>query len=716
MADSTKNYTIKIDTQVTGAQSVQNLGEEVETTGDKFTRLQKQIKDTRVALQQAAETGDTVKFQQLKAQLDDLEDGLEAVNYKSMQLDDQLQQMPGAAGRVGSAMKGLDSVFKLLKANPLLAVIGGVAGIFMGIYGALKKTEEGSKALNKVSEAFGNIITPIIEFISAAAVPVVEAFAKSINFVAKQLGFSTSETKKSLDIDKLKSLSLKELREEYDKQLGFIRAYDKKIKEVNASEITNLKDKFEWLQLLNTQRNEVIKNFNAVAKLIFDQNKQQAEALAEELTISGTRKSEKQKELEFLTLNYKKEQQLLKDGIKDQTLQKESLKRLEIKYQNDRNEIIKKYNRDNEEQKRQDEQKALDRIMFEQGIITEYYLTSLSERNREIYKIEQEYQQTLSEITLDGSEKSYQVLEALTNKKRLDIFNINKKYDDQERQQRQDQYNKALSDTKEQINKQKDLNKQARVDWYNEFVTMSDNTRLDAETRMQAVDEATKREIEIFKEANGVNADNYLRFQNQINAISDAGAKKRAEIAQQEKQKVAEQYAAYSDIAQGFGSLLQDLASLGDESLKANKGLAIAGIIVEKAGSIAQIIANTAIANSKAAAEFPLTLGQPWVGINTVSAGVSIGSTIAAAAKAIQQINGANKNSTSDSGGSATLPAYPSAPTVSAPQVQVAQQNTVGQAVSQTINSTKANKAYVLTSDVTTAQAVDRRIKSNATF
>lgn len=45
--------------------------------------------------------------------------------------------------------------------------------------------------------------------------------------------------------------------------------------------------------------------------------------------------------------------------------------------------------------------------------------------------------------------------------------------------------------------------------------------------------------------------------------------------------------------------------------------------------AVGQIIFNTAIANAKAVAASPLTAGQPWVGINTVSAAVSIAAVLA---------------------------------------------------------------------------------------
>jgi hypothetical protein len=95
----------------------------------------------------------------------------------------------------------------------------------------------------------------------------------------------------------------------------------------------------------------------------------------------------------------------------------------------------------------------------------------------------------------------------------------------------------------------------------------------------------------------------------------------------------------------------QALSTLGDQLMsqfqkrnetmfKIAKGIAIAGIVIEKAAAIGQIWTNNAIANAKAIAAFPLTAGQPWVTINTIQAGISTAATVFAATQAISQING----------------------------------------------------------------------------
>ncbi len=154
MADNTTTYNVVVDTQVTGADQLQDVGNAAETAGQKFTRLQRQIRDTQVALQKAAETGDTAQFEKLKGDLDELEDKLEVTQLKSKQFDDALASLPGPAGAAGNAIKGFDAQIKLFLANPIVATIGAIVGSVLALREALSRTEEGQAKLNKISEGF----------------------------------------------------------------------------------------------------------------------------------------------------------------------------------------------------------------------------------------------------------------------------------------------------------------------------------------------------------------------------------------------------------------------------------------------------------------------------------------------------------------------------------------------------------------------------------
>ena len=119
MADNTTTYTAVIDTQVKGGEDIEKLGDDAEQAAGGFVKLQLQIRKTQKELQEAAAAGDKAKFNKLRAELDDLEEGLEKVQFQAKQFDDQLASLPGPAGAAGNAMKALDGAFKILIANPI---------------------------------------------------------------------------------------------------------------------------------------------------------------------------------------------------------------------------------------------------------------------------------------------------------------------------------------------------------------------------------------------------------------------------------------------------------------------------------------------------------------------------------------------------------------------------------------------------------------------
>ncbi len=196
--------TVEVDIKVKG-------GEQVDNTADKFTSLNRQIKETKIALQQAAEAGDSAKFNKLKAQLDDLEDGLEATTLKSKQFGDALAEVPGPAGAAGGALKQVEGAFKLLIANPIVATIAAIVGVFLLLKRSLESTAEGQETLNRVSSAFSKVLGPILATLEAVAIPIfnglaaiIEKVAEAFTFFAEKLGISTEKIKEAtLSVDKV---------------------------------------------------------------------------------------------------------------------------------------------------------------------------------------------------------------------------------------------------------------------------------------------------------------------------------------------------------------------------------------------------------------------------------------------------------------------------------------------------------------------------------
>lgn len=174
-----------------------------------------------------------------------------------------------------------------------------------------------------------------------------------------------------------------------------------------------------------------------------------------------------------------------------------------------------------------------------------------------------------------------------------------------------------------------------------------------------------------------------------------------------EKEAKAGIFNAQADLAIQFGQLMQQVG-------EKNKAIAIAGIIVEQVASAAKIISATGLANAQAVATSPTTFGMPWVAINSISAGLSIASGVASAAKAISKLGGGGgglqrENPTGGGGGGAAQPQAPSF-------------NLVGQSsesqLAQTLNSRSNQpiKAYVVSKEVTSEQELDRNISSTASL
>jgi hypothetical protein len=209
--------------------------------------------------------------------------------------------------------------------------------------------------------------------------------------------------------------------------------------------------------------------------------------------------------------------------------------------------------------------------------------------------------------------------------------------------------------------------------------------------------------------------------QNQRTAIAQQASDERRAIDMAELDAKAEMQNAYLDLAGQFGSFLKEIAGK-------NKKIAIAGVIVEQAAAIGKIVVNTGIANAKALAATPLTFGQPFIAINTISAALSIASSVAAGLKAIQQINSADSGATPtpsalprSAGGAAGSSATAATPTLERtpiPQISGTQQATPGQQIASTLaqRSGKPIKAYVVSQDIQTQSALDRRTNRAATF
>jgi hypothetical protein len=167
-----------------------------------------------------------------------------------------------------------------------------------------------------------------------------------------------------------------------------------------------------------------------------------------------------------------------------------------------------------------------------------------------------------------------------------------------------------------------------------------------------------------------------------------------------------------------------------------NKKLAIAGLVIEQGANIAKVVIDTAraiTAATAAAAPFianpittiPATANLARVIAQTkIGAGLSIAGIIAGAAKGIATINSAQIPGSSGGGGAGagggggvSIPTPP-IPSTSAPTVQGGTPTDPTSLIRQTISGAMSRplRAYVVSQDVSSTQALDRRTNTAATF
>ena len=210
-----------------------------------------------------------------------------------------------------------------------------------------------------------------------------------------------------------------------------------------------------------------------------------------------------------------------------------------------------------------------------------------------------------------------------------------------------------------------------------------------------------------FKEEDRVKEEEYWIAESEKAVTRDAEAKARREKEIADEQAVADaklaiQNAGIDNVSAGIGLL----KGLFEKNKAIQKGL----LIAENAAGIAKTIINTVAANAKAVAASPLTGGQPWVTLNSVSAGIGIASSIAATVKGLSALGGGG-----NAGSSSGAPSGGGGGSAPAPSFNVVGNSGVNQ-IAQTLGAQQPVQAYVVASNVTTQQSLDRNIVANASL
>jgi len=740
MAD--KTIKVKVDVET-----------DVEPSIAALKALKKQLKET------AAGSED---FQRLQQQINDTEDAIKSARTGASNFTEVLGEIPGPIGDIGNKVSGTVNVLKQfagLKVTDLQSSfvelgkdlddvfkgfgrLTGITKVYTILNGALSKSFQavgaseaaaaaGAQALSAALIATG--IGALIVLLGTAASALYEmatgekeaaAAAEQLNSALEtqnallELNAADANRRNKVELARLKAqgASAAEIRKTqfeqakktyetaYADEQAAVKLYNDNLGKADAEGLKKLSDNL-------TKRQQATKDAYATAQEIGYNNK--AEELKEEQdknkqlagkskAASDARIAERKRELEELKKGLV-EARLATLSEKDRELEQikikyDDLKAKAIKFGEDTKVIEEARVKENgavlEKYAKEDKEKA-DKALQDK-LNSETLALDLRVAKGELS--EKEYQEKVYEIRKQYATTNDELIKAEIDREKF----------------RTDEKKKTAEEERGIIA----LRLQSQI-----AALDAENQKIEGDFQQDLQRLTEKRALLAEAEANDLANTELTEFQK--TEIRQKYADARKNITDQEiaTEKAAQQskielQLAYLDLFSQFGSTLKALAG-------ENKSLQIAGIVIEQAAAIGKIVVNTGIANAKALAASPLTFGQPWVAINTISAGLSIATSIAGAAKAIQQINSVNTNNPSPTGGGAggsvggagAAPTVPTVAATQAPQIQTTGGQNPNTQLAQTLGAQKdVVKAYVVSGDVTSQQALDRRTNRAATF
>lgn len=739
MAD--KQVKVKVDVETNVEPSIAALKE-----------LKKQLKETAAGSQE---------FIRLQQQIDDVQDSLVSARAGAGNFADVLGQLPGPIGQIGGQLGGTITTLKQFSALKLtniqasfvelgkditdiakgFADLTGITKVYTVVNNALSKSfvalgaseaaaAAGAKALSAALVATGIGALVVLLGVAASALYEMASGEKAAAAAAEQLNSALETQNELLDLNEKAAKNRQRVAIARMKADGKTEAEIRKATLDNAykdyerafeaqSQATKLyndnlgkadKEGLAKLEKNLSDRTQAAKDAYA-SYLELGYNQKAEELKAEESKnkeLAGKRKAASDKGI----AERKAELETLKKGLEDARLatldersreeavvndKYDKLKALAIKYKQDVSVVEQARTKELGEIADKAAKQELEKKQKERTEALALEETTLNLRKEKGELKEKEYNQALYDIRVKYANSSEELAKA-----EIDLLKFK---NEEKKQLAEDDRNVQLTKIQQELDDLDRANKQSELDF------AQDLERLAQQKQLLAEQEAIDLQNEDLTEFQRTEIRKKYSDQRKSIAEQEIATEKAAMMAKHEINM------AYLGLFQQFGNVLQQIAGK-------NKALAIAGIIISQAASIGQVIANTGIANAKAVAASPLTFGAPWVAINTISAGLSIASIIAGAVKSIQQVNQAASQAgvTGGGGGGSAATTAPNIPAprvagAAAPQINVSGGQNPTTAIAETISGARAPlKAYVVSGEVSSQQALDRRTSRAATF
>jgi hypothetical protein len=672
----------------------------------------KALKELKKQLKETAAGSD--EFKRISKNIKDVEDSLEESRAGAKGFVDMLEEAPGPLGQLFGglrkaeiATKGFGTALKATGIGLIVAAIGGLVAAFSNVEGATKKLEPLMIGFEKILGGIFAALEPLIDSFLELATAALPYITKGIGIfystlvglfnLVKNVGVGVGQILKGIF-----TLDFDSVSEGYDKIKNAIPAamdagkaafgrYEEGTKRLTKTEKENLKERGEANKNALEEKKKQMEAQDKLDEAALEKLK------AEALAVATTEQEKFDIEKGFAEKLYQLKLKDLNDRL---ALEKKG----SAEYKNILAEITKL----------QADKLASDTDFAAKGKeIAEKAAEDLRKANEEARSKaeldlelqkekglldEAEYEQALYDMRVKYANSNEELVKA-----EIDLLKFK---NDEKKKLAEEERQTALNNIQAQFEDLDRANKQSELDFAQDLERLAQQKEL---LSQQEAVELQNEELTEFQKT-----EIRKKYADARRAISDQ------EIA---TEKAAQQ--AKHDINMAYLGLFEQFGSLLGQIAGKNAGLAIAGVIIQQAAAIGQIIASTGIANAKSVAASPLTAGMPWVAINTISAGLSIASTIASAVKSIQQIKqqAAQAGASGGTGGGSGAMTAPSIPTprvagAAAPQINTTGGMNPSTQISETIASAQNRpiRAYVVSGEVSSAQAMDRRVSNAATF
>jgi hypothetical protein len=342
-----------------------------------------------------------------------------------------------------------------------------------------------------------------------------------------------------------------------------------------------------------------------------------------------------------------------------------------------------------EEKRKKEEEERLKLLADANKVLTDAYIVTLAQRDQELFKAGQAHNERMLALEKAGIKDKTSVLEQY----RIETDAINKKYDDEAQKVKDDAAKKEEDDKKK---KAEDDKKAAEDRLALENKAREDSAFLLNEEygEKRLANQATyEDELDLFNKTRELGRETMVANKASADAIL-AYDKQTANLKLQIEKE--QQAAKLSIISNALGSV----ADLVGKDTIAGKALAVG-----------QAVINTYLGATAALAASP----PPF---NFIAAGATIAAGFVNVKKILETPLPGVPGGASGGGSMGTMPTAPQMPTMATPQIQTSGGMNPTSQLADTLaaSSGKPIKAYVVSGDVSSQQALDRRTSRAATF